>query len=147
MARSDKVQFRREFKIDSGGYLGGGFQGFFVGDILSMHIDLSSSASSILVEGRVGNSGDWELLRKTSQVYSLTNIDLRDIEYVRVYLVPIHSKGVRAVLFGYDSPADRNTDKRDAETKHISLQQYSELTEIKDILLEMNTRLKIITGE
>jgi len=147
MARSDKVPFRREFQITENGRVGSE-EGFFVGDILSLHLDTSKDVS-ILVEGRVGKNNAWETVLKDSDKNHFPNIDIRSYEYIKISLFKIPSNGVRLTLFGYEQniPLENILVQQVDRDFDISRENSHNLKHILDELKIMNKHLKAITGE
>lgn len=147
MARSDKVPFRREFTLTSNGYVGNA-DGFFVGDILSLHIDIVDKSAGLLLEGKVGRQGNWELITSVNKVKSLPNIDIREYEYVRIQAFDIVSS-TNVVIFGYEqnilqTALETVASERDFNT---NLAIKCLLVEIKEELIKLNLQMAEITGD
>ena len=147
MARSDKVPFRREFTLTSNGYVGNA-DGFFVGDILSLHIDIVDKSAGLLLEGKVGRQGNWELITSVNKVKSLPNIDIREYEYVRIQAFDIVSS-TNVVIFGYEqnilqTALETVASERDFNT-NIAIKCL--LVEIKEELIKLNLQMAEITGD
>jgi hypothetical protein len=147
MARSDKVPFRREFTMTSAGYAGTA-EGFFVGDILSLHIDFSTNSTSCLIEGKVGRQGIWETLAKNSGTGHFTNLDIRAYEYVRIQIFNIVSS-TNIVMFGYETNID--TEEVTIKYNDRDFLQLCRLTDsnknIEELLTKLNEYMEILTGE
>ena len=147
MARSDKVPFRREFTLTSNSYVGNA-DGFFVGDILSLHIDIVDKTAGLLLEGKVGRQGNWELITSVNKVKSLPNIDIREYEYVRIQAFDIVSS-TNVVIFGYEqnilqTALETVASERDFNT-NIAIKCL--LVEIKEELIKLNLQMAEITGD
>ena len=147
MARSDKVPFRREFTLTSNGYVGNA-DGFFVGDILSLHIDIVDKTAGLLLEGKVGRQGNWELITSVNKVKSLPNIDIREYEYVRIQAFDIASS-TNVVIFGYEqnilqTALETVASERDFNT---NMEIKCLLVEIKKELVKLNLQMAEITGD
>lgn len=147
MARSDKVPFRREFTLSSSGYVGSD-DGFFVGDILSLHIDIDAASVSFILEGRVGNTGSWEKMNLPTGTTHKSGIDIREFEYIRLQLLNVRTD-TRVTLFGYEDNV-----RIDNQLVTLSNRDYNELCEskflleeIKNNLEKLNMHMAIITGE
>ena len=147
MSRSDKVAFRREFtKIDSG-YVGTE-DGFFVGDIITLHIDSSEINVTIVVEGKVGRTSDWEPIISYRSINQCQSTDIRNVEYVRVSVFSI-AQSTDIVLFGYPVPIFRDeiTTIQTTEQKVLEQEKHEELCKIKEELIKLNQYMSIIVGD
>jgi hypothetical protein len=149
MARSDKVKFRREYTVSSGAYLGDSINGFFVGDVLSLHIDLDLPSSSVLIEGRIGTSGPWVFLRKATGEVHIGDVDLTQMEYFRINVVPLTGVPIKVIMFGYDNPVQsgKTLTEKDDRDFDLDIKNQQLLEEIRDSLQSINTHLSFITGE
>lgn len=147
MARSDKVPFRREFNITSNGFIGSD-EGFFVGDILSLHIDIVDKQASLLVQGKVGRQGNWELINSKNNVKSLPNIDIREYEYIRIQAFDI-SSSTNIILFGYEQNILQEVLETVASDRDFNnnLEIKCLLVEIKKELVKLNLQMAEITGD
>lgn len=147
MARSDKVPFRREFNITSNGFIGSD-EGFFVGDILSLHIDIVDKQASLLVQGKVGRQGNWELINSKNNVKSLPNIDIREYEYIRIQAFDI-SSSTNIILFGYEQNILQEVLETIASDRDFNnnLEIKCLLVEIKKELVKLNLQMAEITGD
>lgn len=147
MARSDKVPFRREFNITSNGFIGNE-DGFFVGDILSLHIDVVNKKAGLLVQGRVGRGGDWHTIDSRGNTTGLSNIDIRQYEYVRIQITNVKSS-TSVILFGYEQNVLQTNIETIATDRDfdINIQIKCLLGEIKDELIKLNLQMTDITGE
>jgi len=147
MARSDKVPFRREFNITSNGYVGND-EGFFVGDILSLHVDIVNKKAGLLVQGRVGRSGDWHTIASEGNSTGISNIDIRQYEYVRIEITNV-SNSTNVILFGYEQNVLQTNIETIATDRdfNINIQIKCLLGEIKDELIKLNLQMAEITGE
>lgn len=151
MARSDKVQFRREFTLTSNGYAGTS-EGFFVGDILSLHIDILGDKNTFILEGRVGLANEWTTIVAKASDDSFRHyqdIDIRAFEYIRLELFGVSDTPVRTILFGYEHNAiqtEINTKASDRDF-NISLNDSCTLSDIKEELVKLNQYMEIITGD
>jgi hypothetical protein len=150
MARSDKVPFRREFTVSTNGYLGSA-DGFFVGDILSLHIAVLGDDVGILLQGKVGRTGEWQnisVLPSTDDKRHYNDIDIRAFEYFRLELFNVKAS-TDITLFGYENNIDKQINivqlsDRDRDTV---LSDSCTLKEIKEELLKLNQYMHIITGD
>lgn len=146
MARNDKVPFRREITITENGYVGTN-SGFFVGDIMSLHVNTENNKDSILVEGKSSVIGNWETLYRG---YETKDIDIKAWEHIRVSVtLGIGYTSSKIVLFGYELPIDKDiqiTHPTDNNLR-IELQNNDNLEAIKLELEKLNTYMAIITGE
>jgi hypothetical protein len=147
MARSDKVPFRREFTMTSSGYAGSS-DGLFVGDVLSLHIDIDQPSVTFLLEGKVGRSGDWEKVDLPTGTRHKAGVDVREFEYVRLEVLNVR-KATRVTMFGYE-----NNVRVENQLVTLSNRDYNELCESKFLLEEiknnlerLNMHMAIITGE
>jgi hypothetical protein len=147
MARSDKVPFRREFILSAPGYAGSD-EGFFVGDILSLHIDIDRSSVTFILEGRVGRDGVWEKMNLPTGTTHKAGVDVREFEYVRLQVLNVRTD-TRVTLFGYE-----NNVRVENQLVTLSNRDYNELCEskflleeIKNNLEKLNMHMAIITGE
>ena len=147
MARSDKVPFRREFRLESNGYVGSE-DGFFVGDILSLHVDIVDKQAGLLVEGKVGRQGDWETISSTGNVKSLPNIDIREYEYIRIQAFNITSS-TNIILFGYEQNILQEVLETVATDRDFNnnIEIKCLLVEIKQELIKLNLQMAEITGD
>jgi len=147
MARSDKVPFRREFRLESNGYVGSE-DGFFVGDILSLHVDIVDKQAGLLVQGKVGRQGDWETISSTGNVKSLPNIDIREYEYIRIQAFNI-SSSTNIILFGYEQNILQEVLETVATDRDFNnnIEIKCLLVEIKQELIKLNLQMAEITGE
>lgn len=147
MARNDKVPFRREFTLTSNGYVGNA-DGFFVGDILSLHIDIVNVKAGVLVEGKVGRQGDWQRITNANNVNNIPNIDIRQYEYVRINLTNIKNT-TNIVLFGYEENIIQTNIETIATDRDfdINIQIKCLLGEIKEELVKLNQQMIEITGD
>lgn len=147
MARNDKVPFRREFTLTSNGYVGNA-DGFFVGDILSLHIDIVTVKAGVLVEGKVGRQGDWQRITNANNVNNIPNIDIRQYEYVRINLTNIKNT-TNIVLFGYEENIIQTNIETIATDRDfdINIQIKCLLGEIKEELVKLNQQMIEITGD
>ena len=147
MARSDKVPFRREFNITRNGFIGSD-EGFFVGDILSLHIDIVDKQASLLVQGKVGRQGNWELINSKNNVKSLPNIDIREYEYIRIQAFDI-SSSTNIILFGYEQNILQEVLETVASDRDFNnnLEIKCLLVEIKKELVKLNLQMAEITGD
>lgn len=147
MARSDKVPFRREFRLESNGYVGSE-DGFFVGDILSLHVDIVDKQAGLLVEGKVGRQGDWETISSTGNVKSLPNIDIREYEYIRIQAFNI-SSATNIILFGYEQNILQEVLETVATDRDFNnnIEIKCLLVEIKQELIKLNLQMAEITGD
>jgi hypothetical protein len=147
MARSDKVQFRREFTLTSNGYAGNS-DGFFVGDILSLHVDILNGNISYLIEGKVGREGEWRTIKSGSNERYIENIDIRAFEYVRVEISKITSS-TKIILFGYENNIVQESiiSKLEGNELQFALESRDNLEQIVEELKKLNTYMSIITGE
>lgn len=146
MARSDKIPFRREFTITSSGFLGDA-NGFYVGDIMSMHINSSVNTTGFSVQGRSSIKHNWETIHKNGE---LQDLDVRQWEYIRVdafLLSGVASDTI--ILFGYDLPRDK--DIQITQTVGPDLNYMSDtaqcLKEIREELYRLNRYMEEIVGE
>lgn len=148
MARSDKVQFRREFTLTSNGYAGDD-AGFFVGDIASLHVDFTTASKiSYLITGRVGRTGEWEEIKKGKDEDHLENINIRKYEYFRLEIFNVESS-TAVVIFGYESNApqsDLQVIQSERDFKLLS-DSASSLKKIEKELKKLNLYMEIITGD
>ena len=147
MARSDKVPFRREFKVAQNGFVGDS-EGFFVGDILSLHIDVVNKQVNFFVQGKVGRHGDWEIITSKDNVKSLPNIDIREYEYVRIQALNVIAE-TEIIIFGYEqnvlqSNLETTLSDRDFNT---NIEIKCLLGEIKNELIKLNIQMSEITGD
>jgi len=151
MARSDKVAFRREFRVSSAGYVGDEL-GMFVGDILSLHIEVVDSArSSFLLEGRVGRQGSWETLKTAGKEdKKFEKVDVSAYEYIRLYVSSVE-EDTEVIIFGYDKPVT----SKDSVT-HVSLSednmlelkhQTLKLDKLVELMQQQNEYLRYILGD
>ena len=147
MARSDKVPFRREFRLESNGYVGSE-DGFFVGDILSLHVDIVDKQAGLLVQGKVGRQGDWETISSTGNVKSLPNIDIREYEYIRIQAFNITSS-TNIILFGYEQNILQEVLETVATDRDFNnnIEIKCLLVEIKQELIKLNLQMAEITGD
>ena len=147
MARNDKVPFRREFTLTANGYVGNA-DGFFVGDILSLHIDIVNVKAGVLVEGKVGRQGDWQRITNANNVNNIPNIDIRQYEYVRINLTNIKNT-TNIVLFGYEENIIQTNIETIATDRDfdINIQIKCLLGEIKEELVKLNQQMIEITGD
>lgn len=147
MARSDKVPFRREFRLESNGYVGSE-DGFFVGDILSLHVDIVDKQAGLLVQGKVGRQGDWETISSTGNVKSLPNIDIREYEYIRIQAFNI-SSSTNIILFGYEQNILQEVLETVATDRDFNnnIEIKCLLVEIKQELIKLNLQMAEITGD
>ena len=147
MARSDKVPFRREFTVASNGYIGNE-EGFFVGDILSLNIDVVNKKAGLLVQGKVGRSGDWHTIASEGNSTGISNIDIRQYEYVRIETTNIRSS-TNIILFGYEQNVLQTNIETVATDRdfNINFQIKCLLGEIKEELIKLNLQMAEITGE
>lgn len=147
MARSDKVPFRREFRLESNGYVGSE-DGFFVGDILSLHIDVVNKKAGLLVQGKVGRTGDWHTIASEGNSTGISDIDIRQYEYVRIEATNIRSF-TNVILFGYEQNVLQTNIETIATDRdfNINIQIKCLLGEIKEELIKLNLQMADITGE
>jgi hypothetical protein len=147
MARSDKVPFRREFNVTSNGYIGNE-EGFFVGDILSLNIDVVNKKAGLLVQGRVGRSGDWHTIASEGNTTGISNIDIRQYEYVRIEITNVRNS-INVILFGYEQNVLQTNIETVATDRdfNINVQIKCLLGEIKEELIKLNLQMAEITGE
>jgi hypothetical protein len=148
MARSNSVAFRREFTLTESGYAGSA-DGFFVGDIQSLHIDFSKNQVGVLLEGKVGKSGDWEFILKNTNVGFIRDIDISPYEYVRVNIIPINIPSVNIVLFGYE-PAPKSQIQTVTLTPEETFANHQMLNIQEQMLFTLKGiefHLSLITGE
>jgi hypothetical protein len=147
MARNDKVKFRREYTITSDGYLGDS-TGLFVGDILSLHIDIVSNKASIVVEGKIGHTGDWNKIAIMPNAESLMDIDLREYEYVRIHAYNVDTS-TKIVLFGYDVPVLQREINviQSKEDERRNIDNNIVLKEMLEELKKINIHLSLIDEE
>lgn len=147
MSRSDKVPFRREFSMSSDGYVGSD-EGFFVGDILSLHLDVNKPSIGFVLQGKVGRDGEWEKIKLESGTTHKADIDVRSFEYIRLEVLNINEE-TKVTLFGYE-----NNTRIENQLVTLSDKDYKELCqskflleEIRDSLGKLNIYMSIITGE
>lgn len=148
MARSDKVAFRREFSITEPGYVGNESVGFFVGDILSLHIDFSRIGTAFILEGKVGRQGTWENIETGSKGSHFPDIDIRSYEYFRLCIIDV-TQPVNVIIFGYEE----NVIQKEITTKYndrdfMQLCKMTQASEdMREELIKLNKYMEIITGE
>jgi hypothetical protein len=147
MARSDKVPFRREFTLTSSGYVGTS-DGFFVGDILSLHIDINRPSVTFVMEGRVGIQGEWEKINLPTGTRHKAGVDIREFEYIRIEALNIRLN-TKITLFGYEDNVRIENQLVTLSEKDFNQLHDSRylLEEIKDTLEKINRHMTIITGE
>lgn len=147
MARSDKVQFRREFSLSNEGYVGTS-EGFFVGDIMSLHVSIIDGTPSHLLQGKVGRKGEWVNICSGDQTRHIPNIDIRQHEYVRLFISSISTEAI-VTLFGYEAPVDKDVQAISIEEYHKNniLDQNDLLYSILDELKGIKLHLQCITDE
>lgn len=146
MARNDKVPFRREFTVTSNGYVGDS-NGFYVGDIMSLHVDSSVDNTGFFVEGRTSTKTKWETIHINGEK---RDVDIREWEYVRVSVkLPKASTSITVVLFGYSIPVDKKEIITVSSEKdlHLALENNNNLKQILIELEKLNDYMSIITGD
>lgn len=146
MARSDKVQFRREFTLTSNGYVGSS-EGFFVGDILSLHVDFLGEEVSYLIQGKVGRQGIWVNLPNKGHGH-ISDLDIRAYEYVRIEVFNIDTS-INVIMFGYEENVKQDSiiAKLSGNEERINLENNDNLKQIKNELIKLNQYMEIITGD
>jgi len=144
MARSDKVPFRREFTLTENSYAGDE-NGLFVGDILSLHIDINKPSGMFFVEGKIGRSGSWEQVALGN---NNEGIDIRAFEYIRIYVSGV-STSTTITIFGYPDNIIQQevTVKATDNEVNRSIENNMLLCDIKDELKILNQYMSIITGD
>lgn len=146
MARSDKSPFRREIVVTSSGYVGDS-NGFYVPDIMSLHVDSSVENTGFFVEGRTSVKTKWETIHLDGEK---KDIDIRAWEYVRVSVtLPTSAISATIVLFGYGIPVDRKeiiaiSSKKDMD---LNIENNNNLKQILTELQKLNMYMSIITGD
>lgn len=99
MAQNTQTPFRREFVVSGGEYLEND-EGIFIGNINSLRIELIQSIGDILVQGKIGRSGNWHTLYKNNSITLAPDLDVRAFEYIRIYVVPGSPIPTRCILIG-----------------------------------------------
>jgi hypothetical protein len=146
LARSDKVPFRREFTAATSGYVGDS-EGFFVGDILSLHMDFNIPNASFLLEGKVGRKGVWENISKKKGNH-FPSVDVRAFEYIRLELIDV-TASTTVTLFGYaDNIVTSEITTVAGDRDFLQLCTLTESNRhIEELLRTLNKHMEIITGE
>jgi hypothetical protein len=100
--RSDIAPFRREQTMTGSGFFLDQRDGFYVGDIKTLHMDiLNGNETSYLLEGKVGRKGEWQTVSGDSlENRHFKNIDISSYEYIRLRLYDV-THSVDIVVFGY----------------------------------------------
>lgn len=147
MARNTKNPFHREVTTSTTGWVASDEFGLEVADIHSLRIALANNkTATISLEGKVGKEGVWEDIVTKSSVNKVSNIDIREFSYVRIYLQVSEEVGLS--IFGYTS--------LDKDTQNVSLPEQDSdnilmsrvhLQDILDVLQEMNSKLNILNEE
>lgn len=149
MARSDKAPFRRELIMTEDGYFIHD-EGFYVGDIKTIHINiLNGQDSNYKIEGKVGRSGDWQRIFTTSKSQRhIPNIDISEFEWVRLEVFGI-DEATEVIMFGYkeatalkEMPITFNENDLNRNIDQVCL-----LKDIKEELQKLNIYMELITGE
>jgi len=146
MSRNVKIPFNREMSISSSSYVGEE-EGFFVPDILSLTIDITSSKlADIILEGKIGSSGDWQNLATAKGVGRLSKINISEFSHVRVYVVT--STSINVNLFGYHAQETSQQEVKliDKDSDNVFMSRVL----LEDILKEiqtMNDKLNILNEE
>jgi hypothetical protein len=150
MARSDIAPFRREATMSSSGYFLNEKNGFYVGDIKTLHMDiLNGNETSYLLEGKVGRTGEWQQIQGDSLTNRhFKNADISSYEYIRLKLYDV-AHNVDVVIFGYtDNPILKElTVKEEQSVLERNVEIVCLLTEIKEELQKNNIFLSEILGE
>jgi hypothetical protein len=149
MARNDKVPFRREITVTENGYVGNS-TGFFVGDIMSLHVNTEHTTDDLTVQAKSSVSGTWETIYSGPET---EGIDIRMWEHIRVF-INISNGTSQVVLFGYDLPVDSvktvNLNEKDSSNvfyNNIVTEKILKQLEIMNIHLGILTDLDISEGD
>lgn len=150
MARSDKAPFRRSADVSSDGYFLQS-EGFYVGDIRTLHMDLIDSNTNItyVLQGKVGREGVWqEISDAIITAKHFKNLDVSSYEYVRLKLLNVSST-VTVTIFGYEGAAIANEvsikDSQAAINRDSAL--LDEVCSIKDEIKKIVIYMEEILGD
>jgi hypothetical protein len=150
MARNDKQPFRREFTTTGSGFVGSEV-GFFVPDILSLHLTISAKFDRVIMQGKVGD-GNWQTIPledNTGDYLHFNNLDISPYEYVRFNGYCEKNEIREVIFFGYKH--NPTTDKVTTIASDLDFKQNLEanytLKEIKEELVKLNNYMYIITGD
>lgn len=143
----DNVPFRRKFVVSSTGLLDGN-KGFFIGDILSLYLNLiNDNTLGVIVRARRGDSERWIILDENNDG---DIIDVSAYEYIDINVLTFNLiNNPQIILFGYREPPIKDTILIDyaPNANDINIDMLCKLSSIENELKKLNVYMSIITDE